>query len=168
MGDVYFADASALSKRYVEETGTDWLQTILDASTGCTVYIVRTSAVELMAALTRRERTGALSPSDAAVARAAFRMHLRVEYKLIEVTKALGNQAMTLAERYGLRGYDAIQLAAAIKVNASYRAAGLPPVLLLSADAELRTAATAEGLIVDNPNCHPCPDLHLLSAMEGL
>ena len=62
---------------------------------------------------------------------------------------------MTLAETYGLRGYDAVQLAAAVEVNASYRSAGLPPITLVSADVELNAAASAEGLTVDNPNFHP-------------
>ncbi len=155
MSDVYYVDTSALSKRYVTETGTTWLQARLDPSTGCTVYIVRITAVELIAALTRRERGGTLLSSDAAVARAAFRIHLRAEYKVIEVTEALANRAMTLAEVYGLRGYDAVQLAAAIEVNASYRVAGLPAITLNSADTELNAAAMAEGLTVDDPNSHP-------------
>jgi hypothetical protein len=33
MADAYFVDTSALSRRYVVETGTVWLQTILDSST---------------------------------------------------------------------------------------------------------------------------------------
>ena len=155
MADVYFTDTSALSKRYVAEIGTTWLQTALDPATGCSVYIVGITAVELIAALTRRERGGTLSPTDAAAARAAFRAHLGAEYKSIEVTEALIHRAMLLAETKGLRGYDAVQLAAALDVNASYIAAGLPAIILISADAELNAAATVEGLRVENPNSHP-------------
>jgi hypothetical protein len=60
-----------------------------------------------------------------------------------------------VAETYGLRGYDAVQLAAALDVNTSYHAAGLPTITLISADAELNAAATSEGLTVENPNNYP-------------
>jgi uncharacterized protein len=151
---VYFADTSALSKRYVVEAGTVWLQATLDPTTGCSVYVARITSVELIAAITRRQRGGTIASSDAVAARAAFRAHLGAEYKVIEVTESLTNQAMTLAETYGLRGYDAVQLAAALEINASYRAVGLT-IVLLSADAELNTAAMSEGLVVENPNSHP-------------
>lgn len=155
MPHVYFADTSALSKRYVLETGTGWLQAILNPSTGCSVYIARITTVEFSAALARRERAGTLLPPDAAVARMAFRAHLDAEYQVIEVTEAIANQAMLLAETHALRGYDAMQLAAALAVNAGYRAAGLPSITLLSSDKDLNTAASVEGLTVSDPNSYP-------------
>jgi hypothetical protein len=62
---------------------------------------------------------------------------------------------MALAERHGLRGYDAIQLAAALEINSFRTGQGLPPITLLSADAELNAAAVRDGLTVDDPNSHP-------------
>jgi predicted nucleic acid-binding protein len=152
---IYFVDTSALSKRYILETGTSWLQTTLNPSQGCSVYVARITTVELIAAIARRERAGTILPPDAAAARAAFRAHISAEYQVVEVTETLANRAMLLAETHALRGYDAVQLAAALTVNASYRAAGLPSITLLSSDTELNVAAVAEGLIVDNPNSHP-------------
>jgi predicted nucleic acid-binding protein len=70
------------------------------------------------------------------------------------MTAMLLNRAMTLAETHSLRGYDAVQLAA-YEVNAFCTAHGLPPLTLVSADSELNTAATGEGLPVDDPNAHP-------------
>jgi predicted nucleic acid-binding protein len=61
---------------------------------------------------------------------------------------------MDLAERHVLRGYDAVQLAAALKVHREYVAFG-GSCTLVSADAELNSAALAEGLSVENPNDHP-------------
>lgn len=52
MTQVYFADTSALSKRYVMETGTIWLQTLLNPAAGCSIYIARITTVELIAAIT--------------------------------------------------------------------------------------------------------------------
>ena len=154
MANVYFVDTSALSKRYVDESGSSWLRSILSPTTNCTAYIVRITAVELIAALTRRERGGSISPSDAHAARSAIRAHIDAEYKVIEVTEALIEKAMILSERYGIRGYDAVQLAGAVEVNNRYAMNGLPPITLISADQELNDAATAQGLTVEDPNLH--------------
>ena len=62
---------------------------------------------------------------------------------------------MTLAETHGLRGYDAIQLAAAIEVGRRYVASGLPPIIFVCADSALNAVAAVEGLIVEDA---PPPD----------
>jgi hypothetical protein len=152
---VYFADTSALAKRYVSETGSAWLRNLLDPATGNETFVVRITAVELIAAIARRERGGSLTPTDASTARTAFRTDLATEYHVVEVNEALIDRAMLLAETYALRAYDAVQLATALEVNALCLASGLPPLVLISADAELNTAAVAEGLTVDDPNAHP-------------
>ncbi len=109
----------------------------------------------MVAAISRRERGGTLTPMDAATARTDFRADLTNEYQVIEMSATLADQAMQLAERHGLRGYDAIQLAAAMEVNVLRTTQGQPPIVLISADMELNAAATAEGLSVENPNAHP-------------
>jgi predicted nucleic acid-binding protein len=152
---VYFVETSALAKRYIAETGSVWLRTLLDPSTGCSIYVVRVTAVEIMAAITRRERSRTLIPTDASTARQAFRGDLATAYQVIEVTPALANRAMLLAEQHGLRGYDAMQLAAGCEVHVRYLAAGLPAVTFISADTALNAAAIAEGLTIDDPNAHP-------------
>jgi hypothetical protein len=48
-----------------------------------------------------------------------------------------------------------VQLAAAVEAQAYNLSVGLPVLTLISADAALNTAATAEGLAVDDPNNHP-------------
>ena len=155
MADVYYVDTSALSKRYLTEIGSAWLRAQLDPATGCTIFIARVTSVELIAALSRRERGGAISAMDANIARTLFQTDLNLEYQVIEITKEFANRAMTLAQRHGLRGYDAMQLAGALHVNDLYRSWGQPIITLLSSDAELSTAAAAEGLLVEDPNTHP-------------
>ena len=155
MANVYFADTSALCKRYVIEPGTTWLSSVLDASHGNSVYIARVTAAELIAAITRRERSGTLAASDAGTARAEFRADFCSEFNVIEVTEAVVDLAMELAEKHGLRGYDAVQLAAALQVSTSYVQAGRPPIILLSSDSELNAAASVEALALEDPNTHP-------------
>ncbi len=44
---------------------------------------------------------------------------------------------------------------AALEVNRIYQTGGRGPVTLVAADKDLNTAATAEGLLVEDPNLHP-------------
>lgn len=155
MADFYFVDTSALGKRYIMETGSSWLRNLLNPATGNNVVIVRTTAVEMVAAISRRERGGTLTSSNAAAARADFRADLANEYQVVELTDTLANLAMLKSEQHGLRGFDAIQLAAALEVNTLRTTLGMPPVILLSSDTELNSAAMAEGLALDDPNLHP-------------
>jgi hypothetical protein len=62
---------------------------------------------------------------------------------------------MELAERHGLRGYDAVHLAAAGGVQAAHAARGLPPLTFVSADRQQLQVAQAEGLTTDNPDTYP-------------
>jgi uncharacterized protein len=152
---VYFIDSSALAKRYVSETGTPWMQALTDPASGNSLYVARITLVELVAAISRRRKNGDLTPADAAAALSDVRADFASDYRVIEVTAALVTQAEALADRHALRGYDAVQLAAAIQVNDAYTAAGQPAaVTLISADLELNAAAAAEGLGVGDPNTH--------------
>ena len=78
-----------------------------------------------------------------------------MRYLIVEVTPALLAEATQLANLHVLRAYDAVQLAAAMEVNRRWQAAGLGGITLLSADRDHNTAATTEGLTVENPNHHP-------------
>jgi predicted nucleic acid-binding protein len=89
-----------------------------------------------------------------AAALAQFRQDLSGLYRIIEITPALVMRAMALAEMYALRGYDAVQLAAAVEVQARVDTLGLPVLTLVSADEELNVAARAQGLAVEDPNMH--------------
>ena len=84
-----------------------------------------------------------------------FKNDLQTEYQIIEITENIIIAGMTLAETHGLRGYDAIQLAAGCTINSLCTASGLAPSVFVSADNELNVAASSEGLIVENPNKQP-------------
>src|SRR5262245_53274103 len=68
---------------------------------------------------------------------------LAARYQLIEVTSALANRAMLCAEQHGLRGYNAMQLAAGFEVHVRYLAAELPAVTFTLADTERNAVALA-------------------------
>ena len=74
---------------------------------------------------------------------------------LMPFTPPLFAEAMLAARKHRLRAYDAVQLAVIFEVHRLQRDAGLGPVTLVSAGRELNTAATAEGLAVEDPTMHP-------------
>ena len=151
----YFFDSSAIVKRYVSEIGTAWVIRTVDPATSNRVYVARITGAEVVSAITRQGRSGSLSTTDAASAIGQFRHDFVNEYRVIEISVALIDRAMSLAETYALRGYDAVQLAAALEVNTRRLASGMSALTLVSADAALNAVAAAESLPVEDPNAHP-------------
>lgn len=152
---VYIFDSSAVVKRYVSETGTACVLRLADPRANNHIHLARITGVEVIAAITRRNRQGSLSANDAATAIADFRYDFGTAYRTVEITPGLIATAMQLAETYALKGYDAVQLAAALEVNAHTISLGLPAVTLVSADGGLSRVAAASGLTTDDPNGHP-------------
>jgi hypothetical protein len=148
----YYFDSSALVKRYVAEIGTAWVQSVCAPTAKHILYTVRVSGAEIVAALFRRARTGTLVLADAHTAAAQFKLDFQNEYQIAEITEALTLEAMRLAETHGLRGYDSLQLAAALSLQNLRASLALPSIIFVSADEALNQVAIAEGLQVDNPN----------------
>ena len=151
---VFFFDSSGAVKHYVSEAGSGWVGGLVDPAAGHLRYLAEIAGVEVISAIARRSRSGTLLAPTAAAALTRFRQDFATEFLTVPITTLLIADAMQLAERYSLRGYDAVQLAAALQVADECRAAGTPFVLI-SADRELNAAAVAEGLAVDDPNDHP-------------
>jgi predicted nucleic acid-binding protein len=152
---VYFVDSSALVKRYIIEIGSTWVLSLFDPALNNDVLIAAITSVEIVAAITRRARGGSISVTDATAACTQFRSDLQSEYQVVEITENIINSAMALAETLGLRGYDAVQLAASLEINALCISSSLPPLTFVSADNELNAAAASEGLLIENPNDYP-------------
>lgn len=121
-----FADSSALVKLYADELGADRVRSLGDG-----LLISELARVEVPAALWRKHRTGEMSASDVAVLVAEFEYDCfgderhttsSTRFVRITVTSSIVDEAATLTGRYGLRAYDAVQLASAIaarRVDAS-------------------------------------------------
>jgi len=152
---VYYFDTSALVKRYAQETGTGWVINLTDPTSSHDIYVVRITGPEMIAAVFRKVRTGEISSHDATQAATDFKKDFRTQYQIVEVTSTLADSAMTLAEQHGLRGYDAVQLAGAHELQTVRDAMGLSPLVFVSADNDLNTAAQNVGLSINNPNMHP-------------
>jgi predicted nucleic acid-binding protein len=128
---------------------------LVDPAAGHTLYTVRLTGPEAVAALGRKVRTGELTQVEAASAMRAFRRAWHRRYRVVAATVAVAERAMDLAERHGLRGYDAVHLTAALAVSDLRLGRGLPVATFVTADIVQRQVAVAEGLRVDDPNAHP-------------
>jgi len=151
----YLFDASGIVKRYIHEPGTGWVRNLADPLASHEIFLARITMVEVTSAVTRRERGGTLPGQSATVILTQFRQDVAHQYNILEITPVLLHVATLLAETQGLRAYDAVQLAVALELHNQRVSAGQSAVTLVSADQELNTPATAEGLIVQDPNQHP-------------
>lgn len=150
----YFFDSSALVKRYAREIGTAWMLGLFRRAAAHRLYVARITGVEVAAALTRKLRGAHLTNDEAKRARVRLRRDLNTRLRITEITPVMLTDAIDLAETHGLRGYDAVQLAAALSANARRVARGFAPLTLVTADLELLSAGIAAGLATDNPNNH--------------
>lgn len=152
--ETYFFDSSGLLKRYVNESGTVWITDLTAPKAKNTLYVARITGAEIASALARRYKGGSLTVGEFQTAMSDFRHDFQSDYRIVEISETLISQAMDLAEKHALRGYDAVQLAAALEVHNERLSFGLPALTLISSDLALNDAATAEGLTVDDPNLH--------------
>lgn len=136
---ITYVDTSSLLKLVVEEEGSDHAGLIWDSAD--VVTSVALVVVEGRAALAAARRGGRLDALQHRRARQGFTA-LVDELSIVEVTEELVAEAADLAEAEGLRGYDAVHLAAAVTVGA---------FVLTSADTALCLAAQRRGLHVANP-----------------
>ncbi len=108
---ILYLDTSALVKMYVEEVGSADVRNKSGQAEG--IATSRIAYAEARAALARKYREGGLSGSD-------YRLVVEeldqdwANYFAVEVSDSLVKSAGRLAEKYALRGADAIHLASAV------------------------------------------------------
>ena len=160
---ICFFDTSALVKRYALEIGRKWVQGLTDPAATNRIYIARITGAEVIAAIRQNLRMGHASSADAAKGIADFRFDFANQYQVIEITHTVVARAMSLIESHKLRGYDGVQLAAALELNDAILSSGLSALgastlTLASADGDINLAAPVEGLKVENPQTYLDPD----------
>ena len=108
-----YLDTSSLFKLYVEESGSDDVRhELAEADTVATSGV---SYPEARAAFARLRRDGRLTSATLRVVKRDFDADWS-RFAIVEPTVALCRAAAELAERYGLRGCDSIQLATFLEV----------------------------------------------------
>jgi predicted nucleic acid-binding protein len=136
---ILYLDTSALVKRYVAETGSSEVITLIEqADSVGTVVLTR---VEMAAALAKAARQNWVEQQDAESAWQDFLEHW-LSFTRLSVTPATLERASRLAWEYGLRGYDALHFAAALGWQETLET----PITLATFDRELWLAAQKAGM----------------------
>jgi predicted nucleic acid-binding protein len=134
-----YLDTSALVKRYVTEPGSEDIVALTAAAEAVATSLV--TRAEVAAALARAVRVGALDNDSGRRAQRRFSREWPT-FVRVPITEALVFRAETLAWDHGLRGYDAVHLAAAL----TWRDAIGRDVVLATFDRQLWDAAPDAGL----------------------
>lgn len=133
---IAYFDTSAIVPLIIEEPGSEACASAWDDASR--VSSTRLLYVEARAALAQARRTGRATARQvrAAVGELDERY---AEFDLIEVDDTLVRGAGELADAHGLRGYDAVHLAAATQIAAD-------DLVLVAGDRILLAAAAAVGI----------------------
>ena len=151
---IYFLESSSLTKRYVNEIGSNWIKQICSNDQNA-IVCSKITTVEVSSAFCRRCREGYITISERDQLIATLHHDCKVAYHVLNVTDNVLTEAVALLKKYPLRAYDAIQLATALVANRILIQEALPPLVFVCADQRLCDAAEAEGLSVEDPNNHP-------------
>jgi uncharacterized protein len=135
---IAYFDTSALIPLLIEEPGSERSGRVWDAAENVTS--VRLIYVEARAALAQAARLGRVTADDLAVAIEEL-ASLYDQLDLLEIDDLLVRRAGELAQRHALRGYDAVHLAAAERVQNR-------TTVVVAGDGELCAAAEGIGMAV--------------------
>ena len=139
---ILYVDTSALVKLYVEEAGTRGVVARVEHAEAVATALI--TYAEARAALARYRREGGITGADLRRAVRELDRDWRT-YNIVDLSDSLVHSAGALAERHALRGYDAMQLAAAMEL----RAVG-GPVEFCAFDGRLNRAARRERPVVSD------------------
>lgn len=139
---IAYFDTAAIIPLIIDEVSTGQCTRLWNESSR--VVSVRLLYPEARAALARAQRMGRLTRPQLTAAVDELESIL-TEVDHVEVTDQLAHEAGELAQRHGLRGYDAVHLAAAAAVADG-------DVVLVTGDADLAVAARAVGIAVSTTN----------------
>ena len=136
---ISYLDTSSLVTLYVEEEGSRTVSDLVKLS-----EVTATSLVaypEARAAFARRFREKAFSAKDYQSLMTSFQQDWN-NYFVIKLTSEVALLAGDLAEKHGLRGFDAIHLSSAITLRKECAS----PVIFSCADRNLQKASEGEDL----------------------
>ncbi len=135
-----YLDTSALLKLYVEEEGCELVRQAVGVAS--TVATSTVAYAEARAGLARRFREGDFTDEEHRGAVNDLKGDWPV-YDRLNVSDSVAYQAGELAERYALRGYDAVHLASAVRLSERFG-----NLRFLAFDGRLNDAAKAADLAV--------------------
>ena len=149
----FYFDASALAKRYVEETGSDLIDEIFDNVPLTRLMCLILGASEVFWILVRKRNDGRITPVDFSQAAMHFNQEVTADesdFITISVPDSLVLASMDLIDSHSINSTDATVLQSALDTATRLRNLG-DDLVLVAADGRLLRAARAEGLSVFNP-----------------
>ena len=149
----FYLDSSALVKRYAVETGTEWVR-MLCGQPDHVIAVALIGLVEVAAAVAGKLRGKIIDQATGDAILTNLKAETATQYSLLDVDQYVVDEAIELTSRHRLRGYDAVHLACALRLNRVLLENDLPPLTLVTADDDLLKAAQDEGLETENPNLH--------------
>jgi predicted nucleic acid-binding protein len=159
MAICYF-DSNAIVKWFHDEEGTERVKGLINQvvvaapSDTNRIYIGALSLVEVPAAFSILERTNKLSRETRDELFKAFYTSRQDMFNVIPITNEILLDAAVLTQRYPLKGYDAVQLATVLDLQATLSELSLS-IVFVSSDVQLLQAAQSEGLEIENPLSQP-------------
>ncbi|MCL5962096.1 MAG: type II toxin-antitoxin system VapC family toxin [Chloroflexi bacterium] len=136
---VVYLDTSALIKLFFDEEGSSQVRRLLISASAAATSAV--AYVEARAAFARKRRLNLVTDEEYQQILQSFEREWP-GYLSVEVSSKLISAAGDLAERHGLRGFDAIHLASALAARAKVESR----VVFSCADERLQRSATVERL----------------------
>ena len=130
-------DSSALTKRYVQEVGSNQLSAQLQQASQLGVSIILVP--EIISALNRRLREGALSATDYHAVKRQLLNDIR-DSIVLQITPAVVTHSLKLLEENTLRAMDALHVACALEWHADIFVTADKKQLAAAKNAGLRTA----------------------------
>lgn len=144
----YYLETSALVKLYVREPGTDRMLELAKRAAGNRLIILSLAQVEFRSAVRRREKTGEIPARVAVQLAETFHRHVGTRFMTQPLTTFVIDLASEFADRYALRAFDAVQLAAYTELKHASKA-DVP--VFVCADRALLAAAEQEDIVVLDP-----------------
>jgi predicted nucleic acid-binding protein len=136
-----YLDTSAFIKRYTSEAGATALR--IHAAQADLLATAQVTYVEMASAFARAARIGSLSRNQAARGLASFQSDWPLLQR-VGLTEGVVNRAALLAWDLGLRGYDAVHLAAALIWQSGLSEA----ITFATYDQQLWRAAQQSGVVI--------------------
>lgn len=133
---ILYADTSSLVKLYVEEHGSNAVREWVKKAD--MVATCRIALPEMVSALTRRFNNRQIESRSFDL----LVQMIRTDWRHLVALDVDEQMAADLSQRHGLRGYDAVHLASALKLAAR----GQVNLMFSAFDQQLLQAASREGL----------------------
>ena len=149
----FYFDASALVKRYTEETGSDKVDYLFVNVPLNQLKCLTIGAAEVFWICVRKKNDGRIIPYEFTHSVANLNREVTSDtsdFHTDSVPDALVWASLNLVETYSLNSVDAIVLRSAIETATELRRTG-DTLVLVASDQRLLRAASNEGLLIFNP-----------------